>query len=76
MSATFVIFGNVGNVMGVLRPSSDTKMTEDSTGDEISVAVGRIRQFKGSSEKPSPLFASLRRSLCALKLVADCGATS
>jgi hypothetical protein len=31
MSATFVIFGNVGNVTVVLRPSSDIKMmTEDS----------------------------------------------
>ena len=29
MSATFVIFGNVGNVTVVLRPSSDIKMTED-----------------------------------------------
>jgi hypothetical protein len=31
MSATFVIFGNVGNVTVVLRPSSNIKMTEDST---------------------------------------------
>jgi len=32
MIATFVIFGNVGNVTVVLRPSSDIKMmTEDST---------------------------------------------
>lgn len=32
MSATFVIFGNVGNVTVVLRPSSGIKMmTEDST---------------------------------------------
>ncbi len=33
MSATFVITGNVGNVTAVLRPSSDVKMTEDSTSD-------------------------------------------
>jgi len=33
MSATFVIFGNVGNVTVVLRPSSDIKITEDSTND-------------------------------------------
>ena len=33
MTTTFVIFGNVGNVTAVLRPSSDIKMMEDSTGD-------------------------------------------
>jgi hypothetical protein len=39
MTATFVIFGNVGNVTVVLRPSSDIKMAEDSTGDEISASL-------------------------------------
>ena len=36
MTATFVILGNVGDVTVVLRPSSDIKMMEDSTAEEIS----------------------------------------